>query len=480
MRTPRALRWCSAVWLIAGWLMAVWIPAAAGTAGELGLADAAREALTANLDLAAQRRALAADHEDIGLARADLLPQIDIGGRAEYVEVDINDRDRQTESERSLSAGAQLRQALYDESDWADLGIQKHIYSGQEARFEAFRLTVVRDAANAFLELDRARALLDIEEHNRSLTASNLETSQARIAAGWSSQREVLRWESQLASNDSDIAEARKQVFVNRFELNRVRNRPAEDAITPQPASVEEYGFAYARQRIVTAIAKPEGDRRLRDLMVRIGLPRSPDLMAIDAAIAAQERLYTSNKRAFWIPSFDMDASVDHSTTKDNGRGLAGSSSYNETEVIVGAQVTFPLFEGGAKFAQLRQAREDLSSFRFQRRALAQSIDQAIRAAFAQASGSYAQIDFARQQRAAAQRNYELVGESYVLGVASILSLLDAQSQLLTADQAVANALYGFLEDLVDAEQQMSFYAFLESESEQLLDRVEMELESRP
>ena len=65
-------------------------------------------------------------------------------------------------------------------------------------------------------------------------------------------------------------------------------------------------------------------------------------------------------------------------TTKDNGRGLAGSSSYNETEVIVGAQVTFPLFEGGAKFAQLRQAREDLSSFRFQRRALAQSIDQAI------------------------------------------------------------------------------------------------------
>ena len=36
--------------------------------------------------------------------------------------------------------------------------------------------------------------------------------------------------------------------------------------------------------------------------------------------------------------------------------------------------------------------------------------------------------------------------ESYVLGVASILSLLDAQAQLLSANLAVANSIYDFLE----------------------------------
>ena len=59
----------------------------------------------------------------------------------------------------------------------------------RKANFESFRLGVVEEAANAFLELDRARAVLDIQQRNRELTARNLETSRARIAAGWSSER---------------------------------------------------------------------------------------------------------------------------------------------------------------------------------------------------------------------------------------------------------------------------------------------------
>ena len=54
MRTPRALIPSAALWLLAAP-----IPAAADP--ELGLADAVHQALEANLDLAAQRRALAAD-----------------------------------------------------------------------------------------------------------------------------------------------------------------------------------------------------------------------------------------------------------------------------------------------------------------------------------------------------------------------------------------------------------------------------------
>jgi outer membrane protein TolC len=120
-----------------------------------------------------------------------------------------------------------------------------------------------------------------------------------------------------------------------------------------------------------------------------------------------------------------------------------------------------------------------LSGLRIQRRATAQSIDQSIRSAFAEASGSYTNIGFARKQEAAARKNFDLVNDSYVLGVASILDLLDAQAQLLNAELAVVDALYEFLEDLIDAEQQISFYPFLEPESEvaELLSRLEQALQ---
>ena len=475
MRTLRALGSSAALWLLAAS-----VPAAAGAADPgLGLTDAVRQALEANLDLAAQRRALAADREQIGIARSTLLPQIGVGAQAQYVDVDRSDADGGNTTQESASVSAGLTQVLYDETDWADFSIQKHVYAGQRAQFEGFRLGVVQDGANAFLELDRARAVLDIQERNRELTARNLETSRARIAAGWSSEREVLRWESQLAGNDTDVVQARTQVLVNRFELNRVRNQAAEAPITPLPASIEEYGWVYARKPIAEAIAEPEGDRRLRDLLVRVGLGRSPELAALDAAIAAEERLRTANRRAFWVPSLNLGVGVNYLAADGSG---GASPDFNETEWGVRAGLTFPLLEGGAKFAELRQTQESLASLRIQRRSSAQSIDQSIRAAFAQASGAYTNVGFAHKQQAAAQRNFELVSDSYVLGVASILSLLDAQSQLLTANQAVTDALYGFLVDLIAAQEQMALYPFLEPEPEmtQLLDRFEQELGLQP
>ena len=166
-------------------------------------------------------------------------------------------------------------------------------------------------------------------------------------------------------------------------------------------------------------------------------------------------------------------------------KSTSGGSSgldFNATEWTVGAGLTFPLVEGGAKFIQLRQTREILTSLRIQRRSTAQSIDQGIRAAFAGASGAYESLAFARRQENAARRNFELVNESYVLGVASILGLLDAQSQLLIANQAVADSIYDFLAALVGAEEQMALYPFLEPETEmtELLDRIEQQLQVQP
>ena len=177
------------------------------------------------------------------------------------------------------------------------------------------------------------------------------------------------------------------------------------------------------------------------------------------------------------MPTLTFQAGVDylanHSNTEDD---------FNQTEWGVKGVLGYPLFEGGAKLAGLEQARAALQSLRTDRRALAQSLEQAIRAAFAQASGAFESVGFAQRRSAAAQKNFELVERSYALGVASILDLLDAQSQLLDAELALNDATYGFLQDLIAAERAISFYPFLEAPSEvqALLDGVARELGMRP
>jgi outer membrane protein TolC len=68
-----------------------------------------------------------------------------------------------------------------------------------------------------------------------------------------------------------------------------------------------------------------------------------------------------------------------------------------------------------------------------------------------------------------------MVNASYVVGVASILAVLDAQTQLLKAENAITNNTYDFLEDLISVEQQLAFYSFLEPEAEvtRILDELE-------
>ncbi len=430
--------------------------ASVGSAAQVSLSDAVRQAIASNLELSAQRQALAAASEDIGLARSALLPQVEIGARAQVLDEDRSDSLRDNNRNRSLLFAAGLSQSLYDEESWAGFDIQKHVYNGRVRELEAFRLGVIQAAANAFLELDRWLQLLEIQKRNRELTLASLDKSRSRIAAGWSSENEILRWETQLATNDTDVRAAQVRVLQNTFELNRVRNEPPESPTTALRATIDEYGFAYAREGIAEAILSAGGDREMRDFLVHLGLRRSPDLEALDASIAVAERQLVSSRRAYWIPKVSLSAGVDHLKNQRSG------DNSNKTEWIMKGVLTFPLYQGGAKRAGLDQAHEALASLRTERRATSQSLEQAIRFAFAQASGSFESVSFAERQLAAAARNFEIVDASYTLGIASILDLLDAQSELLNGELGLTNARYRFLEDLVAAQREISFYAFLE------------------
>ena len=463
--------------LVAGLLALVPATGARAADPELSLPAAARQALGSNLDLISRRQDLDAEREEIGLARSALLPQLGIGARAQYLDSDRSDSARGNNKQRSVLVAAGLSQVLYDEDDWAGFDIQKHVYTGKVQELESFTLGVVQDAAGAFLNLDLARTVRGIQERNREVTRENLATSRARIAAGWSSEREVLRWQSQLAGNDSDVRAARVRVLQNLLELNRVRNLPPETPTALQRATIEELGFVYANEAIAEAIITPQEDERMRNLLVRVGLRRSPDLAALDASIEAAERQLVANRRAFWVPSLSLSAGVDHLVNKSNN-----DPNFNATEWGARGVLTFPIFEGGAKFVSLRQAQDVLASLRTDRSATALTLERSIRSAFAQASGSYESVGFSDRQVAAAHRNFELVDASYTLGVASILDLLDGQAQLLDANLALASATYGFLEDLVAAERAVAFYAFLETPSDVAaqLSQVEQELGLQP
>ena len=97
-------------------LLVASVPVAAdSTNGKVGLVDAVRQALESNLDLAIQERTLAADREDIEIARARLLPEVTVGAQGQILNDDRTDDSRGNVTERSVTVTAGVTQVLYDE-----------------------------------------------------------------------------------------------------------------------------------------------------------------------------------------------------------------------------------------------------------------------------------------------------------------------------------------------------------------------------
>ncbi len=209
-----------------------------------------------------------------------------------------------------------------------------------------------------------------------------------------------------------------------------------------------------------------------RDFLVEVGLENAPELLAFDAAIAAQERSLTASRRSFFAPDIVFQGSVERPF-----RGGANSSGSaippdlfpgphfappNDINWTLFFDVSLPLFTSGERPAVRDQSFEDLSRIRFDRATTAQRLEQRIRSALHTAGASFAAIaSGSNKRRRRRGTTSELVTDSYSRGAVSIIDLLDAQNAALVAEEAAANAVYDFLVSLMEVERSVGRIYFL-------------------
>ncbi|MGI9571478.1 MAG: TolC family protein, partial [Desulfobulbia bacterium] len=199
--------------------------------------------------------------------------------------------------------------------------------------------------------------------------------------------------------------------------------------------------------------------REFRNFVVAEGLETAPELKAFDAAIGAQERIVLGARRDYWLPDFTVEGDVQQYFS-DSGAGTRDSSvsGLDETDWQVGVFARLPLFEGGRKTAKLGRNREELLQLQTSRNNTEDRINQRILQSLNSTRASYPSIKLSRDALDAARSNLQLVTDSYVQGIKSIIDLLDAQNQALNSELGAANAVYDFLIDLMGLQRSIGTY----------------------
>ncbi|MDH3458105.1 MAG: TolC family protein [Gemmatimonadota bacterium] len=441
-------------------------------AREVTLESVMREAVDANLQLAAQQRAAAAGEKDVTLARSTLLPQVDLRGHGLIVDADRAAASFGAQPQRSLTGGVSGTQLLFAEGAWANLSIQGSVQRAREYSVETLELDIAAEAAVAYLNLLRAKTFERIQRENLDVTRSNLDLARVRVTLGSASPGEVFRWDAQVANGRQAVITANSQRNVAEIDLNRIVRRPLEEPFIPREATMDDLPLMRGTPSVHDYIENPYSFRVFRAFMVEEGLAASPELMEIDATIDAQQRLLASARNALWAPTVALFSDLDYELAaggagSDPAAGLPpGAAVADDLDWSVGVSVSLPLLAGGARVADVSRVSRELESVRLRRAEIAQRVEQRIRSALHRAGASHANIQLARDAAAAARRSLELVTDAYSRGAARLVDLLDAQNVAVVSDLGAATAVYNFLIDFVDVERAVGCYQIFAGEDE--------------
>ena len=458
---------------------------------KITFAGAIEEAVRENLTLSEKQRYVAAGKQDIRQARSNLLPRLELSALETVIDKDIAESSMGQQAERTLSGSATFTQLLYSEPAWANLSIQKKIQTTREKELEALKLDIAGTTASAYLDLLKAKTVENIQRENLRLTRSHLEIARVRRAIGMSGPADVFRLESKIASDRLNVIGAISYRNAQEIQLNRLLHRPLEEAFTTEEMSIEDVQLLISDPRILNYFKNQWSFKLLRKILVQFGLESSPELQGLNAAISAKERALASSKRAYYIPTLGLQGEIANKFSRSGagseggkidipGAGSLDLGSPKDDSWWFGINLSFPLYEGGAKRAAHQKMKEEVRQLKVSRDAAAEQIEQRIRFALHFTGTSFAGISLSRDAADAAHKGLELVEDSFAQGVVSIIDLLDAQNAALNAELAAANAEYDFISDLVEVQRAIGQVdlSVTEKEKSDLIRRLETNVDN--
>lgn len=388
----------------------------AGTAS----ADTLREALVSsyqsNPTLTAQRETLKGTDATVAIAKAAGRPQVSatVGVNRVLTQGGVLVTGGKGPN---LSVQAQLSYPLYNG------GSVRNQVRAAKTRVDAGRATllavegdVFTQAVTAYMDVIKARAIVELNQNNVKVLQTNLQATQDRFQIGDLTRTDVAQSEARLQLGRSQLATAEGSLSGSEATYRQVIGH-APGVLAPPPPLPPLPTNA--------------------DEAVRIALASNPDLLSISRqAVAAGYDVNVA--RASRLPTISAQATADYVDNLPRNSPSPYPNTGTQTSIGIGANI--PIFQGGLPAARIRQAQAQQGQVLEQVIGTERAVVQATRAAFA----SYDAAQRAIQAETVAVQADQLALEGnraeQSVGTRTIIEVLNAEQELLNSQVALVTA----------------------------------------
>ncbi len=313
-----------------------------------------------------------------------------------------NDWNYKVTLSQPLFAGNRERRA-YQQSKLSILSAQEGVALTEEA--------VLLQVAADYLGVVQGDALVDVERKNVEIALRRRQLSQAFFDAGEVTKVETLRAESDLKGAERRLTRALQLRELAASRLRLVLN--TDETIVVSPPAIG--GASVPSEAELVAMARGS----------RSDLAQAKNSVQIAS-------LEVSKQRGFALPTLTFDASLIEQ------KSMFPSDSYTAASI----NFNIPIYQSGEVGARVRGAKEREKQAMYGLEETERGVVEDIRRALLDLVSAETGLALAREQRAAAEAEYEQMFELYRAQEATSLDVQSSESALSEARRAeVAGAL---------------------------------------
>jgi outer membrane protein len=274
---------------------------------------------------------------------------------------------------------------------------------------------VLLSGATAYMNLLQTAAILELQRSNVNVLEVTLRQTRDRFTAGEVTRTDVAQAESRLSGGRSQLSLAESNYVTAQAQYQQVIGVPPPARLAPAPPvdrlSPRTLDGAIARGRtehplITTAMYNV--DVALQQVKIAEGA-LSPTLAAVG-------------------------------NVQKNFGSVQSLAVLEQTQASLAAQLTVPIYQGGAEYAAIRQAKETLGQRRLDLDTARDQVQATVTQAWGQLEAAKAQIDATTSQVTAAEVALNGVREEARVGQRTTLDVLNAQQDLVNARVALVTA----------------------------------------
>ena len=333
----------------------------------------------------------------------------------------------------NFSAGLSASMPLVNAQLWQSLKISGLDVELAVEKARSSRLDMVTQVKNAFYSALMAKEAFDVYKQVYENAMQNLAETQKKYDVQKASEMELIRAKTTVANAIPNVYNAESSVILALWQLKAV------------------LGVDLDMNLDVAGKLSDHAEQMLYDIKENEDVTLDRNTTMKQLAIQAEMLAETIKVQKYAnIPSLAMmfNYSMNAMTNDFN------FSEYRWTPYsVVGFSLSIPIFAGGKRYHQIRQAQNQYDQVQLQTLNTERQLKIAIRSNLATMETSMKSYYAAQDAVASAQKGYDITEASYKVGRSTLIELNDAQLALTQSRLAESQAILNFLTAKTQLEQ---------------------------